>query len=254
MFVMAMAWLAQRRSGNAGVVDPIWAASLGVLALVYACFSDGWGPRRVMVALLVGIWSARLTWHLLRRVSGEPEDGRYAILRDKWGKDFEPWIFWFFQAQAVLAVLLSLGFLFLCQSKDVGWRIQDGAALGLWCLSILGEGLADRQLHAWRSDPSHRGRTCRRGLWAYSRHPNYFFEWLHWMVYPVLGVGMAMGWSLWFIPLVMLFLVLRVTGIPPTEEQSLRSRGEDYRAYQRSTNAFFPGPPKHLSPEYSETK
>ena len=106
----------------------------------------------------------------------------------------------------------------------------------------VGESVADRQLSAWRADPANRGRTCRAGLWGYSRHPNYFFEWIHWLAYPTLAVGLPYGWVAWFAPALMLYLVLKVTGIPPTEAQSLRSRGDDYRAYQRTVNAFFPGP------------
>ncbi|MFT7485579.1 MAG: steroid 5-alpha reductase family enzyme [Candidatus Paceibacteria bacterium] len=241
---MAIAWAYQRLRKNAGVVDLIWAGSLGVMAVAYAALGDGWAPRRMLVATLAGLWSARLTWHLYRRVSGEAEDGRYAILRERWGEKFESWIFWFFQAQAFLAVLLSLTFFVLCFSTEGGWRLQDGAAVLLWSLSLGGETLADRQLSEWRSNPANRGRTCSTGLWAYSRHPNYFFEWLHWLSYPVLGIGLEWGWTLWMVPALMLFLVLKVTGIPPTEEQSLRSRGDDYRAYQRTTNAFFPGPRK----------
>jgi len=239
---MAGCWLVQRRTKNAGIVDLVWASSLGIMAVAYATTADGWLARRILVACLAGLWSARLTWHLARRVWSESEDGRYAILRESWGANFESWMFWFFQAQAVLAVLLSLTFLVLCESPAEGWRLQDGLAIAIWLLSFAGESLADRQLHAWRNDPSKRGRTCNTGLWAYSRHPNYFFEWIHWLAYPVLGIGLSGGWALWLTPALMLFLVLKVTGIPPTEEQSVRSRGDDYRAYQRSTNAFFPGP------------
>lgn len=239
---MVWAWARQRRTGNAGVVDLLWTASLGLLALVYATLLDGWAPRRVLVAVLAGAWSARLTLHLYQRIRSEAEDGRYAILRERWGTRFQAWMFWFFQAQAVLSVLLSLTFLVLCAVDAPGWRPWDLVAIALWILSVSGETVADRQLSAWRRNPANRGRTCRSGLWGYSRHPNYFFEWIHWLVYPVLGIGLAWGWALWLTPALMLFLVLKVTGIPPTEEQSVRSRGDDYRAYQRTTNAFFPGP------------
>jgi steroid 5-alpha reductase family enzyme len=245
--IMALAWRRQRSTKNAGIVDLIWAGSLGVMAACYAALADGWGPRRALVAVLAGLWSARLTWHLFQRVTSEAEDGRYAILRERWAGNFESFTFWFFQAQAVLAVLLSLTFLLLCTADETGWRLQDGFAGLLWLVALCGESLADRQLHAWRRKPANRGRTCRTGLWAFSRHPNYFFEWLNWLVYPVLGIGLDWGWSLWIAPVLMLFLVLKVTGIPPTEEQSLRSRGDDYRDYQRTTNAFFPGPPKRAA-------
>lgn len=251
--VMGLAWSRQRRTRNAGIVDVLWSAGLGVLAVVYAALADGWAPRRWLVAVLAGIWSARLTLHLAKRVLGESEDGRYAALRRDLGPRFDRWMFFFFQAQAVLAVLLSLAFLLLCLADEEGWRVWDALAVLAWVVSLAGESMADRQLREWRADPANRGRTCRAGLWRYSRHPNYFFEWLHWFVYPLMGVGLAFGWALWLAPALMLFLILKVTGIPPTEEQSLRSRGDDYRAYQRTTNAFFPGPPRAGSDRLLET-
>jgi steroid 5-alpha reductase family enzyme len=148
----------------------------------------------------------------------------------------------FFQAQALLASLLSLVFLVPALSEQRGWRIWDALAVATWIVALAGETVADRQLRAWRAEPAHRGRTCRQGLWRLSRHPNYFFEWLHWIAYALLCTGLTLGWLAWLAPALMLFLVLKVTGIPPAEEQSLRSRGEDYRAYQETTNAFFPGP------------
>ena len=251
--VMYGAWQRQRRTGNAGIVDVLWAASLGGFALLYMVGADGWWPRRLLVGSLAFAWSARLTAYLFRRVSSEPEDGRYASLREEWGTSFTSKLFWFFQAQAVLATLLSLPFLFLATSPVAEWRPQDGLAVLLWITSVVGESIADRQLHAWRRNPANKGRTCRSGLWAYSRHPNYFFEWLHWLVYPVMAIGLSWGWTLWLAPAVMLYLVLEVTGIPPTEAQSLRSRGDDYRAYQETTNAFFPGPTRRAAAEYPKT-
>lgn len=249
---MAAAWWRQRGSGNAGIVDPIWTLGIGALAVSYALFADGWGPRRVLVGVLVGAWSLRLGLHLVQRVGSESEDGRYAKFREAKGEGFQAWLFWFFQAQALLAVLLSLVFLVLCAAPDEGWRIWDGLAVGLWVGALAGESIADRQLARWRKDPANRGRTCRAGLWAYSRHPNYFFEWLLWVVYPLIGIGLPYGLALWAAPALMLFLVVKVTGIPPTEEQALKSRGDDYREYQRTVNAFFPGPQRARPQERPE--
>ncbi|MEM7306972.1 MAG: DUF1295 domain-containing protein [Planctomycetota bacterium] len=251
VIVMIAAWARQRTTRNAGVVDVIWTASIGALALVYAGLAGGWLPRRLLVAVLVGAWSLRLTLHLARRVGSEAEDGRYRAMRTSMGEGIDRFLFWFFQAQALLAVLLSLVFLVLCAASDAGWRATDALAVLLWVTALVGESIADRQLARWRSDPANRGRTCRAGLWRYSRHPNYFFEWLNWLVYPLLGIGLPYGWSLWLAPAAMLLFVLKVTGIPPTEEQALKSRGDDYREYQRTTNAFFPGPPRAQTVERS---
>lgn len=242
-----MAWFWQRKHRNAGIVDVLWSLAIGALGVTWSLLGSGWQPRRILVGTIVGLWSLRLGVHLARRVSRESEDGRYARLRDSLGERFDRWMIGFFAAQALSTLLLSLPMLLLAQASLEGWRAVDLAAALLFLLSWSGESLADRQLARWREDPAHRGQTCRSGLWAWSRHPNYFFEWLHWLVYPVLGWGLEGGWVLWLAPAVMLYLVLKVTGIPPTEEQSLRSRGDDYRRYQATTSAFFPLPPRTSS-------
>lgn len=241
---MLWAWARQRRTRNAAIVDLVWAGGVGALGVLHAGLADGWAPRRALIAVLAGTWSLRLALHLRDRVGAGDEDGRYAELRERLGARFDRFAFLFFQAQALLAGLLSVAFLVPAASSLEGWRTVDALAVALFLVSVSGEALADRQLSAWRADPEHRRFTCRAGLWRYSRHPNYFFEWLHWCVYPVLSIGLALGWTVWLAPALMLLLVLRVTGIPPTERHALESRGEDYRRYQETTNAFFPGPPR----------
>jgi steroid 5-alpha reductase family enzyme len=242
--LMALAWARQRRTHNAGTVDLVWTAGVGALGVAHVVVGDGWLPRRVLVGVLVGTWAARLLVHLAARMGREREDGRYRMLRAELGEGFDRWTFVFFQAQALLAALLGLVFGVLAGAEAEHLRPQDWAGIALWLVAFVGETVADRQLDAWRADHANLGRTCRAGLWRLSRHPNYFFEWLHWMAWPLLGLGLAGGWPLWLAPAAMLFLVLKVTGIPPTEKQALASRGDDYRAYQRTTNAFFPGPPQ----------
>lgn len=245
--VMLVLWWRQTRMLNAGWVDVAWAFGLGGLGVLFSVTGDGWAPRRWLVAAFIGFWSLRLGVHLWKRVGSASEDGRYANLRRAWGRKADVRFFWFFQIQALLALVLALPMWVLARFESPQWRIVDALALLLWVVSMAGESLADRQLKRWRRGPAGRGRTCREGLWKYSRHPNYFFEWVHWLVYPTLAIGLPGGAWLWLAPLLMLFLICKVTGIPPTEEQSLRSRGDDYRNYQQTTNAFFPGPPRARS-------
>jgi steroid 5-alpha reductase family enzyme len=108
-------------------------------------------------------------------------------------------------------------------------------------VALTGESIADRQLARFRASPSNRGKVCREGLWRYSRHPNYFFEWFHWWAYAWLAVGSPLWWLPILGVVVMYLFLTRVTGVPPTEAQAIRSRGDAYREYQRTTNAFFPG-------------
>ena len=117
--------------------------------------------------------------------------------------------------------------------------------IGIWLLSVGGESLADRQLARFRADPAHRGRTCRAGLWRYSRHPNYFFEWLHWFSYVALAIGGARCLVCRCLGPLLMYVFLRwISGVPYTEAQALRSRGEEYREYQRSTSVLIPWWPR----------
>lgn len=240
---MLVAWLRQRSTRDATAVDLVWTVGVGLTAVFHAATASGWLPRRILVALLSGAWAARLALHLAPRL-GQGEDGRYAELRRSLGARANGWLFVFYQLQGALVAGLGLVFLVLARAEHAGWRASDALALGVYLVALAGEARADRELARWRAAPANRGRTCRVGLWRFSRHPNYFFEWLHWLAYPLLGLGLPQGELLWLAPAVMLVLVRFATGVPPSEAQALRSRGEDYRAYQRSTNAFFPWPPR----------
>jgi len=150
----------------------------------------------------------------------------------------------FFQMQAVVVALFALPFVAAAARHDNEFGVWSLAAIMTWVLAVGGEALADRQLAAFRNDPANQGKTCRIGLWAWSRHPNYFFEWLHWFTYVFLAVGSHLFLLSLAGPAVMFLFLYRVSGIPWTEAQSLRSRGEDYLRYQREVSAFFPWPRK----------
>lgn len=238
--LMLAMWWHQYRTTNANLVDVAWSGGVGVLALLYAFLAQGDTQRRFLIALLAGAWSLRLAWHIFRRVAGEQEDGRYQNLRAHWREQTQLKFFLFYLAQALAVVVFSIPLLVVAVSSEPlpGWAAS--LAVFIWLVAVGGETLADRQLAAWKREPRNRGRTCRAGLWRYSRHPNYFFEWLHWFAYVPLAWGSPWWWLTLLGPALMLFLLFRVTGIPHTERQAVASRGEDYRAYQRATSMFFP--------------
>ncbi|WP_133500721.1 DUF1295 domain-containing protein [Cognatilysobacter terrigena] len=238
-----LAWGWQQRHRNAGLVDVIWSAGVGASAVVLAALGDGAVLPRVLVAVLGGAWGMRLAWHLARRVRGEREDGRYAALRERWGDGGARW-FGLFQAQALLVVLFALPFAAVARNPVAQPTMFTAAAVAVWLLAVVGESVADAQLARFRADPANRGRTMRSGLWRYSRHPNYFFEWLHWFAYVLLAQGSPIAWLAWSGPVVMYVFLRWLSGIPHTERQALRTRGDDYRAYQRSTPMLFPWFPK----------
>ncbi len=242
--MMSLGWLWQRQRSNAGIVDVLWAAGVGGGAVLLAVFGSGATAPRLLLAILGGLWGMRLAAHLWRRVHGEPEDGRYQNLRAHWnGSQLR--FFLFFQFQALLIVLFALPFLAVAANPRgfCPWLL---IGVGIWLVSVIGESIADRQLARFRADPAHHGHTCRDGLWRYSRHPNYFFEWLHWFAYVCLALGSPIAWLAWAGPLVMYVFLRWISGIPYTETQALRSRGDDYRAYQRSTSMLIPWFPKRI--------
>jgi len=152
-------------------------------------------------------------------------------------------MFGFYQLQAFWAVMFALPMM-AASSNRAAFSALDGVAVALWLVSIFGEGLADLQLARFRADPTSHGRVCREGLWGWSRHPNYFFEWLFWVAIAVVAAGSWWGTFALAAPALMYWALVYVSGIPPLEAHMLRSRGEAYRRYQRTTPAFFPRPPR----------
>ena len=240
--MMTAGWQWQRRHTNTGIVDVLWAAGLGGGAVWLAIVGEGAIAPRVLLAVCGGLWGARLARHLWRRVRHAAEDGRYAQMRAHW-QDDQRKLFAFFQFQAALIVLFALPFVAVTRNpaQSPGWLL---AGTAIWLVSVLGESHADRQLARFRARPANHGKTCRAGLWRYSRHPNYFFEWLHWFAYVCFAVGSPLAWLAWSGPLLMYVFLRWISGIPWTEAQALRTRGEDYRAYQRDTPMLFPWFPK----------
>lgn len=235
-----------RRIDNFSIVDIAWSYAFGALAAFYAVAGPGWTVRRALLVVLVVPWSLRLGTHLARRIIRHHpvEDGRYRELRKSWAGNFQAKMFWFFQMQAASVVLLGTTFLPSCFNAAPGLHPLEWAGATLWLIAIAGEALADAQLAAFGRDPENRGKVCSMGLWHVSRHPNYFFEWLTWMAYFIFALASPWGWIAFIGPASILYLLLRVTGIPMTEAQSIRSRGDAYRRYQQTTSAFVPWFPK----------
>ena len=246
---MTGAWAVQRATGNSGWVDAVWSFSTGLAGVAFALVPvDGAAPgwRQWLVAALIAAWALRLGGHIALRSRHGPEDARYAALRTEWGAGFQRRLFWFLQIQALCAFILALSVLVAARNPEPAFRLVDALGLVVIAVAVLGEGVADQQLSRFKADPANRGRVCDVGLWGWSRHPNYFFEWLVWWAWPLLaiGAGWPWGWVALAGPVLMYWLLVHASGIPPLEATMLASRGDAFRAYQARVSAFFPLPPK----------
>ncbi len=249
---MALAWGLQRRTGDGGWADVVWSFATGAAGVAYALAPTAGfraGPRALLVALLAAAWSVRLGAHLWRRtVRARAEDARYAELRQAWGAGFQARMFGFLQVQAAASALLALAMLAAARNPAPFPAWSDAAGLGLFVLAIAGESVADAQLARFKAAPGHRGRLCEAGLWGWSRHPNYFFEWLGWLAYAAIAIGPDFRRPASFVALVgptLMFVLLRhVSGVPATERAMAKSRGPLLAAYQARVSPFVPLPPR----------
>ena len=246
---MAGAWAVQRATGNSGWVDATWSWATGAAGVAVALVPlDGAAPgwRQWLVAGVMAAWALRLGTHIAQRAANGHEDPRYAAFRRDWGAGFQARMFRFLQIQAGAGFLLVLSVFAAARHPAPDLRIADVIAVAIMAAAVLGEAVADAQLRRFRADPANRGLVCEAGLWAWSRHPNYFFEWLLWCAWPVMAWGVGWpGMALSLVaPALMYWLLVHASGIPPLEAVMLASRGEAFRDYQRRVPAFFPWPPK----------
>jgi steroid 5-alpha reductase family enzyme len=237
-----VAWAVATVRRNVGLVDIFWSLFLLLAAAVFALLAPSPGARAWLVLVLVAIWSLRLAAYLAARNWNAPEDHRYRAMRAR----YEPGFTWkslyrVFGPQAVLAWLISAPLaVAMAAPAPLGVIEAGGAALTLF--GIVWEATADAQLARFRADPANAGRVMDRGLWRYSRHPNYFGEFCVWWGLYLVALG-AGGWWTAFAPLLMTVLLLRVSGVALLE-RDIGERRPAYRDYVARTNAFFPGPAK----------
>lgn len=246
---MAAAWAVQRRTGNSGWVDMAWSALTGSAAIAGIALSGGLSTAAGMIAtVMLLLWAGRLAIHIGGRSRLSGEDPRYAALIEEWGDKAAPQLFKFLQIQALVSFVLVVSVLFASSGKDVDIDGFHIASFFVALIAICGEALSDRQLQEFKRENREFKGICDTGLWRWSRHPNYFFEWLYWCAWPVmaLSAGPVAVLMALLAPALMYYLLVHVSGIPPLEKHMLASRGERFRLYQARVNAFFPGPPHPL--------
>jgi len=250
-FIAAFAlagWIASLVRKDVSIVDSMWSLmfllSLGVY--IYAVDHVSW--RGLLVLVLATIWALRLSVHIIRRSQGEPEDRRYQEIRANHQPNFRlKSIYIVFGLQALLAWLISMPLL-AAASKASGLGWLDGLGVVLWATGMYFEWMGDAQLARFRRNPANRGKVLNRGLWRYTRHPNYFGEFLLQWGFFMFAAAAGGLWTI-FAPLLITFLLLRVSGVALLERH-MEERRPEYREYIISTNAFFPGRPRP-GPDYA---
>ncbi|MBU1494443.1 MAG: DUF1295 domain-containing protein [Actinobacteria bacterium] len=240
---VTLLWLVSLLIGDAGIVDIFWGTGFVLVAWAAFLMADGVDARRMLLMLLPSLWGARLTIYLAWRNLGKGEDYRYAAMRQRWGSRWWWWSYpQVFLLQGVLIWIVSLPVQAgqIPDAPDLGWMAAAGA--GVWLIGVLFEGIGDLQLARFKADPANQGRVMDRGLWRYTRHPNYFGNFLIWWGIWIVAAESGVWWTV-VGPIVMSVLLLRVSGVAMLE-RTIGERRPGYAEYVRRTSAFLPMPPK----------
>lgn len=239
--LMSILWMVYFFRRNSGIVDIGWAIGFSLAAWSYFFLGDGNFTRKLVIALMVSVWSFRLAYYLTKRYLRQDEDPRYQEIRESWGPqnvDFKFLLMFLFQG--LLVVILSLPFLIVSRNDSPDWSYWELWGFVIWAIGLIGEAISDQQMEDFKKNPENKGKVMDKGFWRLSRHPNYFFEFVVWVGFCVFAMGSPWGFMAIVSPSLMLYLLLVVSGVSMTEAQTLKSKGDAYRAYQDKTSAFIP--------------
>ena len=244
MAMMVVLWLISLAIRNASIVDIFWGAGFAAISLVTFTLTDGHRPRKALITLLAVIWGLRLAIHIGWRNHGKGEDFRYQAMRKRKGDRFAfASLYSVFGLQGILMWVISLPLQVAQLSPEplrLTWLDFLGAAL--WLIGLCFEAVGDWQLARFKADPGNKGKVMDRGLWGYTRHPNYFGDALLWWGLFLIALATG-GWWTVISPIIMTILLMKVSGVALPEKTLVKTRPE-YRDYVRRTSAFFPLPPR----------
>ena len=243
--MMIIGWIVSVLHRNVTIVDSLWGLGFVLVASNTFWMGNGFGGRSMLVLILTAAWGLRLCAYLTWRNWGQPEDHRYGSWREKSGPSF--WIVSLvkvFLVQAVFLWVISLVLQRAQLSPDPN-RFTPLDVLGtmVWAAGFIFEAVGDWQLARFKADPANRGRVMDRGLWSWSRHPNYFGEFLIWWGFFLVAIATPGAWWTIISPIIISMVLLKMTGVPLTEA-ALKSRRPGYADYVQRTSTFFPRPPK----------
>jgi steroid 5-alpha reductase family enzyme len=240
---MTAVFVAALLARDNSIVDIAWGPGFILVAWLTLLIGNGSGPRRFLVTTLVTIWGLRLAVHIFVRKRGRGEDFRYAKWRRDWGRWFVPRsYFQIFLLQGIFLLIISYGVVLVNSSVARGLRALDLAGAAVWAAGFLFEAVGDAQLERFKKRPENSGRIMTTGLWRFTRHPNYFGEAAMWWGIFLIGVSVPAGWTGVVSPIMITFLLLRVSGVTMLEKKY--EGNSAFAEYARRTSAFFPLPPR----------
>lgn len=242
--LMVTTWVVSVVIKNASIVDIVWGLGFVAVSWVLAWRIDGDSGRQMLLAVMVGVWGLRLGGYLAKRNLGHGEDFRYVLMRKRWGAKFPVVsLFTVFVLQGVLMWLVSLPVQF--GSGDATPGVGPLAVIGIlvWAVGLAFEAIGDAQLARFKRDPANKGLVMDKGLWRYTRHPNYFGDALLWWGIGIVGAETGSGVIGLIGPVVMTVLLTRVSGVPMLEH-SMAKRRPGYTEYVARTSGFIPRPPR----------
>jgi len=224
---------------NGAIVDIFWTLgiTLSTILLFWVAVVSSFALYFVLILMM--IWGARLTFLVVYRLITHKVDGRYEALEKGWKTNIKRRYFWFFMFQGASIVIFMIPMMFIASYKDSG-SVYDIIGTLLMVVGLCGVILSDFQLQSFIKSGTDRSQVCEKGLWYYSRHPNYFFEWVYWVGIFFFAISVPFGFIAVISPLALLLTLLFVTGIPPAEKRALETKGENYKQYQASTSSFVP--------------
>lgn len=250
--VMLLLWIAYRTQRSGGIVDIGWCICFVLTAWATFFIGEGAFLKRFAMTAMVSVWGGRLGWHLFQRYLVTEEDPRYAKMKQEWGGDPSGMLFlMMFFFQAILVVIISTPILLVNGWAYAPWSGWELSGIALWLIGVVGESYSDRQLRDFKMNPENKGKVCDQGLWKFSRHPNYFFEFVVWIGFSLFAYPSPFGLLAVISPIVVYYLLVHGSGIPLAEAQSLKSRKEQYEDYQKRTSPFFPWLPGPKKPKDS---
>lgn len=244
LLMMTLLWIYSVRIKNASIVDTYWGPGFVLQVWVYFLLTpDGHLPRKLLIAALVTIWGLRLGLHIHRRNHGKPEDFRYQEFRRKYGPERYWWVSFFqvFLLQGVLMFVIGAPLL-IAQSGPSPIGLVDGFGVLAWIIGFYFEAVGDAQLKAFRANPANKGKLLNTGLWAYTRHPNYFGDSAQWWGYYLIATSAGGWWSI-FSPIIMTLFLVKVSGVGLLEKTLAKTK-PGYKEYMDTTSAFIPWPPR----------